>query len=108
LAYSAWRDYTGLASLDAMKLALVDTTVREIVEAAVSSASPQIRERAQSLAVRVENPHARVVVDEARLTQALGNLLDNAAKYTDPGGIVLTATSHDDSLEIALRTRGGA
>jgi PAS domain S-box-containing protein len=92
---------------DAMSLALVDTTVQEIVEAAVASASPQIKQREHSLAVRLENPGAGIMVDEVRLTQALVNLLDNAAKYTDPRGhITLTASSRNGSVEFAVEDSG--
>jgi signal transduction histidine kinase len=92
---------------DAMKLALVDTTVQEIVDAAAASASPQIREHEHSLDVRVKNPRARITVDEVRITQALVNLLDNAAKYTDRGGrIVLTAAARDGRVEFAVEDSG--
>jgi signal transduction histidine kinase len=92
---------------DAMSLAFVDTTVQEIVEAAIASASPQIEQREHSLAVRLDNPGARIMVDEVRLTQALVNLLDNAAKYTDPRGhITLTASSRNGSVEFAVEDSG--
>ena len=92
---------------DAMSLALVESTVQEIVEAAVASASPQIQEHQHTLDIRVQNPDARIRVDEVRLTQALVNLLDNAAKYTDPRGhIALTASSRDGSVEFTVEDSG--
>jgi signal transduction histidine kinase len=92
---------------DAMSLALADTTVREVVDAAVASASPQIQEHEHSLGVRVEHPDAVITVDQVRLTQALVNLLDNAAKYTDRGGrIILTASSRNGSVEFAVEDSG--
>ena len=92
---------------DAMSLALVETTVQDIVEAAVDSASSRIREQEHLLDVRVETPGARLTVDEVRLTQALVNLLDNAAKYTHRGGrITLAAESRNGRAEFVVEDSG--
>lgn len=51
--------------------------------------------------------HLTLDVDAARLAQALTNLLNNAAKYTDPGGrILLCADAHDADLRILVRDNG--
>jgi CheY-like chemotaxis protein len=48
-----------------------------------------------------------VFADFARLTQAITNLLTNAAKYTDPGGLIeLTADRKDDIMVISVRDNG--
>jgi CheY-like chemotaxis protein len=45
--------------------------------------------------------------DPVRLTQVVGNLLHNAAKYTGEGGrIVLATRSHDGRAEICVRDSG--
>src|SRR5262249_11729524 len=42
-----------------------------------------------------------------RLTQVIGNLLNNAAKYTDSGGqIALTAITESDEVSISVRDNG--
>ena len=53
-------------------------------------------------------PHAiEVEGDLTRLTQIFGNLLNNASKYTDPGGeIVVTATLHDGCVITRIRDNG--
>ncbi|MEZ5739347.1 MAG: ATP-binding protein [Burkholderiaceae bacterium] len=48
-----------------------------------------------------------VLGDRARLTQVLGNLLNNAAKYTDPGGrITVGLTRTDDRALIQVSDNG--
>src|SRR6185312_12968642 len=49
----------------------------------------------------------KVFGDPTRLTQAIANVLGNAAKYTDTGGQVsLTATVRDADVEIRVRDNG--
>ncbi|WP_168120422.1 ATP-binding protein [Paenibacillus sp. HB172176] len=44
--------------------------------------------------------------DEIRLSQVIGNLLDNAIKHTTSGSIVITGRVHEGMLEIAVRDTG--
>ncbi len=49
---------------------------------------PVLEERLLSFEVDVAEPDCELIVDAARISQALMNLLGNAAKYSDPGGRV--------------------
>jgi signal transduction histidine kinase len=57
-----------------------------IVEEALASCESAIRARGHRIDVRSHNPPAVVNGDPVRLIQCVCNLLNNAAKYTDPGG----------------------
>jgi signal transduction histidine kinase len=47
-----------------------------------------------------------VLVDEAKLRVITMNLLSNAAKFTQAGGITVTANSDGDRVEVAVRDTG--
>jgi PAS domain S-box-containing protein len=62
--------------------------LRDAVRGAVEQVRPLAEARSLSLAVRVGATPLWVDGDRTRLTQVVGNLLNNAAKYTPPGGSI--------------------
>ncbi|MEA3180804.1 MAG: hypothetical protein QOI59_4327 [Gammaproteobacteria bacterium] len=81
--------------------------VSDLVARAVETAQPLIVERGHQLTLDVANGSIRVFGDPLRLTQALGNVLSNAAKYTEnEGRISLVARQVDGVVEIRVRDTG--
>jgi PAS domain S-box-containing protein len=81
--------------------------VSAIVQRAVETSQPLIESRRHTFTVRL--PHEPIVLegDLVRLSQAVSNLLTNAAKYTDEGGrIDLTVESASDEVFIRVRDNG--
>ncbi len=77
------------------------------VRRAVATAEPLITTRQHELTVTLPEQSISLVADPARLEQILANLLNNAAKYTDPGGrIQLNAVCHGDQVAIHIRDTG--
>ncbi|HEU4754171.1 MAG TPA: ATP-binding protein, partial [Armatimonadota bacterium] len=60
--------------------------LRQVVEQALEVCQPLIRERGQHLEVRIPEEPLPLRADATRLMQAVCNLLNNAAKYSPPGG----------------------
>ena len=58
----------------------------EVVRQAVETSRPALEEAGHELAVRLPSQPILVEADVTRLTQVFANLLNNAAKFTDPGG----------------------
>ena len=69
-----------------IQLSMKPVEVAEIVARAVATASPMFGQRSQHLDVDVPAQGLVVNVDATRMTQAVANLLMNAAKYTDHAG----------------------
>ncbi len=63
-----------------------------LVETVVATAEGLAAERGLQLEVQIQEP-VRLLGDEARLIQVVLNLLDNAIRYTPPGGCVRVTVS---------------
>jgi len=63
----------------------------DIVAAAVETSRPVIEASQHRLVVDIPEEPLTVLGDSVRLTQVFANLLNNAAKYTDPGGSIQVA-----------------
>jgi signal transduction histidine kinase len=68
-----------------------------VVESAVETSQPLIEAARHRLTVSVPPEPVIVDGDPTRLSQALANLLNNAARYTEPGG----------SIQLTLEVEGG-
>src|SRR5262249_44063004 len=81
--------------------------VAQPVQQAVEGVQPLVRERGLTLSVSLPPQPVYVEADPTRLQQVVGNLLRNAARYTDPGGhILLTARQEGTDLVVRLRDTG--
>ncbi|MFO7561303.1 MAG: GAF domain-containing protein [Enhygromyxa sp.] len=88
-----------------LQLQIVDSN--SMVERAVERMQPLIEQKQQDLRVTLPSPAVWLEVDPARLEQVLGNLLDNACKYTPIGGrIWVTVTPEPGHVAFRVRDDG--
>ncbi len=81
--------------------------VRAIVEMAAEATRASFEANGQSLEVRLPEAPVYLRADPARMAQVLGNLLNNAAKYTDAGGKVsLSVDQRGRDVTIAVKDSG--
>ena len=81
--------------------------IAAVVDAAIDASRPAMDTRLQRLAVELPIGPIEVHGDAARLVQVLGNLLDNASKYTPDGGeIRLSVQARGDAVTIAITDSG--
>jgi PAS domain S-box-containing protein len=83
-----------------LSVARKPTDLAEVVRRSLETVSPLID--AQRHTVSVEPPNEPLVVsgDIDRLTQVVGNLLNNAARYTPPGGKIRVVLSADGGTAV--------
>jgi len=78
-----------------------------ILRRAVETTRPQIQAKSHELRVTLLRESIKIWVDPLRIEQAVVNLLANAAKYTDPGGLIqLHAGISGGELVIRVRDNG--
>jgi signal transduction histidine kinase/ActR/RegA family two-component response regulator len=68
---------------------------RSVVARAVETTRPNFEARKHTLSLDLPAQPISIDGDPVRLAQVLGNLLNNAAKYTQEGGHILLAVSRD-------------
>jgi signal transduction histidine kinase len=82
-------------------------TLQEICEAAIDISRPLVEKAGLQLTVKLPTEPILLEGDRVRLTQVFSNLLNNSAKYTEPGGrITLTALANSDRAVVRIRDTG--
>jgi PAS domain S-box-containing protein len=78
-----------------------------VIERAIEATRPLIDSRAHDLKVQLPTDPIRLEADPTRLEQILANLLNNAAKYTMPGGqIRVSAALEGGEAVVRVRDNG--
>ncbi|KQQ97517.1 hypothetical protein ASF77_06175 [Massilia sp. Leaf139] len=90
-----------------VQMAREPVDLKLVVNSALEQARPLIEARHHALDVHVDGEPAWVSGDRTRLTQAVSNLLNNAAKYTQQHGrIEVTLQLADGQASLAVRDNG--
>lgn len=101
-------DLLTLSELEAKgsALALAPLALAEVITHCRQLLGPQAADR--QIVIEADNlPELTILADRQRLEQVLVNLLDNAVKYSPPGGrVVVTATADGDLVKISVRDTG--
>jgi signal transduction histidine kinase len=88
-----------------LKMDAVD--LGEVLRCAVEISQPHIDQFGHTLGVDLPQTPVTLNADFTRLAQVFSNLLNNAAKYSPPGGdIHLSTTVHKDSVDVSVQDKG--
>ena len=102
-------DLLDMSRINSGKIELRTERLRlnDIVSQAVALAQPSIEQRRHELRVHLLESGGEVVADAVRLAQVLSNLLNNAARYTEPGGVIeLTCAQDETHARVTVRDSG--
>ncbi|MDB5752767.1 MAG: putative histidine kinase, hybrid, partial [Ramlibacter sp.] len=90
-----------------IRLELQRTSLRPAIQTALELARPAMDVAGHALAVELPEAEIELHGDGTRLAQAFGNLLNNAAKYTPPGGhVALRAWQQGNRAWVEVRDDG--
>jgi signal transduction histidine kinase len=87
-----------------LELKMERFAIRSAIEAAVEAASPALTRGEHALKVDLPEQDSYLLGDQTRVAQVISNLLNNASKYTPPGGHVELAV-HRDATQIVITVR---
>jgi signal transduction histidine kinase len=102
-------DLLDVSRINTNKLSLQKQRVSlaAVIDAAEESVAPAIRQYGHQLQTSVPLAGAEIIVDGARITQVITNLLNNAIKFTPAGGsISLEARTDQGEVHISVRDSG--
>lgn len=92
-----------LGKLDLIRM---DTDIRELVDKVVQEMLPVAEKKGLSVTVRTGDDIPVMKVDSSKIYHVLVNLIDNAVKYTESGGVEVRAARVGDDLEIRVADTG--
>jgi signal transduction histidine kinase/ActR/RegA family two-component response regulator len=90
-----------------LELKLESVDLASLIASAIETANPLIEEKQHTFQVDLPTAPIAIEVDALRVSQAVANLLTNAAKYTNPGGhISLSITAEPTGLTMTVKDDG--
>jgi len=92
-----------------IELKMATTTAQDVIEQALVTSCAAIEERGHELVVEVPADPVILYADPVRLIQSIGNLINNAARYTAEKGTIWVkceVSAAGDSVRIEVRDNG--
>jgi signal transduction histidine kinase len=90
-----------------LKVYLVEQTVGQVYD--IIKDDMQLRASAQNrlLSVKIPSNLPTIAVDKASMSEVFGNLIDNAIKYSNEGGVInFTAKVNGDFVDVSVEDHG--
>jgi PAS domain S-box-containing protein len=88
---------------DKLELRKQPVELEPIINMAVETSRPIIDQAGHALDVKLAATPIVIDVDAARIAQVIANLLNNAAKYSEPGAKITLAVEAKDETEVVIR-----
>jgi signal transduction histidine kinase/CheY-like chemotaxis protein len=90
-----------------VRLQIQDVELKSVIESALETTRPLLERQGIRVMTDLGAGSVQLRADSVRLQQVFVNLLNNAAKYTDEGGVVAVSVNRSgDSLVVRIRDNG--
>ena len=101
-------DVLDLTRMQAGRLALYRERVdlKEIVDRSVAAVRPLLENKRLALQATIPDDLPEVYCDRTRIQQVILNLLSNAARFTEGGGITIEVVQEDQRVLVSVRDTG--
>jgi signal transduction histidine kinase/DNA-binding response OmpR family regulator len=101
-------DILDLSQIDAQRMALQRETISlgQVVDEALSGMLGRFRAHQLGVTVEIPSELPTIYVDPTRVRQILINLLINAMRYTDEGGVTVSATRQENDVVVTVQDTG--
>ncbi|MCD6302888.1 MAG: response regulator [Anaerolineae bacterium] len=101
-------DVLDLSQVDAGRVALTRSWIRagELIHSAVEAVRGLFERKGLSVEVEIADENLPLFVDATRIRQVIINLLGNAGRFTEQGGVVVSLQRSGDEAIIAVRDTG--
>jgi signal transduction histidine kinase/CheY-like chemotaxis protein len=101
-------DVLDMSQIDAGQMAVLreETSPSKVLSEAAELVTDAIRNKGLTFTVSVPHDLPLCYLDRLRVRQVVLNLLGNALRFTDQGGITLTAQVHNQSLLVSVADTG--
>ena len=101
-------DILDLSRINAARLPMFRelADVREIVASTLETIAPLLRQKGLSYRTVWPDTVSPVFVDQTRIRQVMINLLNNAVRFTDEGGITVRVEQRSDAVVVSVQDTG--
>lgn len=88
------------------RLEFEEVNIKELAEMILKMFEPTLKEKNLSLDLEIKGGQPIIKADPFKLEQIFINLIDNAIKYTEKGGITISIESTDSQIKIEIEDTG--
>lgn len=101
-------DVLDISQIEAQRMSLRRewTSIRNVLDEAVIAVQPLIESRNLYLKIQLPDQMPHMYIDPTRIRQVLLNLVSNAARVTDLGGISILVEYFDEILKVSVSDTG--
>jgi signal transduction histidine kinase len=91
---------------DRMNFDFYENDINEVVKDAYDTMAPAAKSMGLDLQLKLEDNLPKVKIDRDRITQVMTNMVNNAIKFTEKGGITLTTRRRENVIQVSVSDTG--